>query len=306
MRLHDQKHRVFRSRDLALDLDTLRSFLAVAEAGNVTKAAQSVGRAQSTLSAHIKRVEDVYGCPLFRRSGRGVSLSEQGVLVRGIAERILQLHASAQAEIAGAGARGTLRVGTMDDFAVDRLPLVLQRFAAGQPGIRLKIRTALSDELHAAIEAGELDIAVARRRASHAGGALLVREPLCWVGNGAMLDMIRSPALPLVMFRSGCLYRDLVTDALDQAGRSWEMVCTSGSLAGVCAATAAGLGLTVLAESTVPAGLFKLPDDVGLPSLPDTEVALFVRRNAQKDLIGPLLEAIEDAMAYKSEFGRMR
>ena len=89
MRLYDHSHREFRSRDLDLDFDVLRSFLAVADQRSITKAADAVGKAQSTISTHIKRLERVYGCRLLDRSKRGVTLSEQGAVLRDIAERIL-------------------------------------------------------------------------------------------------------------------------------------------------------------------------------------------------------------------------
>lgn len=294
MRLYDQSHRKFRSRDLNLDLEVFRSFLAVADHGGITRAADAIGKAQSTISTHIKRMEEVYGCRLFERSKRGVTLSEQGSALRDIAERILQLHVSARAEIAGGGLTGTLRVGTMDDYAVDSLPRVLRRFASLQPGIRLTIHTALSDELHAAIDAGDLDVAIARRPPGQSTGLLLAREALCWVGSQTAHDLARQPVLPLVMFRSGCLYRNLVTDALDEAGRSWQVMCTSGSLAGVNAATAAGFGLTVLAESTIPQELQKLSSDVSLPPLPTTEIGLYCRTGARREIVDPLVAAIKE------------
>lgn len=292
MRLYDRHHRELRSRDLNLDLEVLRSFLAVADHGNITAAAQAVGKAQSTISTHIQRMEAVYDCILFTRSKRGVTLSEHGATLRDVAERILQLHATAHAEITGAGLTGTLRVGTMDDFATDRLARVLARFAAQQPGIGLTVRTALSDELHAAIDTGELDVAVARRPHGETSGTLLAREPLCWVGNEAATDLMRQRPLPLVMFRPGCLYRGLVTDALDTAGRSWRVMCASGSLSGVTAAVAAGFGLTVLAESTVPPLLKRLSDGLGLPPLPITEVAICCRKGTPSELVDPLIAAI--------------
>ena len=294
MQLPDHNHRKIRSRDLNLDLEVLRSFLAVADHGTITAAAQAVGKAQSTISTHIQRMEAVYDCILFKRSKRGVTLSEHGATLRDVAERILQLHATAHAEITGAGLTGTLRVGTMDDYAADRLPRVLARFAALQPGIGLTVRTALSDELHAAIDAGDLDVAVARRPHGATSGTLLAREPLCWVGNDAAPDLAARRPLPLVMFRSGCLYRGLVTDALDAASHPWRVLCTSGSLSGVTAAVAAGFGLTVLAESTIPPLLKRLPDSLGLPPLPMTEVAIYRRRGAPTTLVDPLIAAIRE------------
>ena len=296
MELSDPYNRKIRSRDLAIDLDVLRSFVAVAELGNVTRAAHVLGKAQSTISTHIRRVEEVYGCSAFLRSKSGVALSEQGAVIREVAERILQLHDFARAEIGGRGLAGRLRIGIMDDFAIDHLPMVLRRFAAGHPGVRLDLRMALSGELHEAIEARDLDVAVARRPFGERGGYEICREHLCWVSNATWNGVDADGVLPLVMFPPACLYRGHVTDALEAARRPWRITCTSGSLAGVCAATFAGFGITVLAESTIPATLRKVPESAGLPSLSPTEIAIFVSRDAPKDLSTALIEEVRATM----------
>lgn len=292
MRSIDIDYREIRSRDLAIDLDVLRSFIAVAELGSFTKAAEVLGKAQSTISMHIRRVEDVYGCAVFERMSAGVAVSERGAVIHGVAQRILQLHDAARAEIEGRGLTGYLRVGIMDDFAVNHLPNVLRRFAAANPKLRLEIRSALSEELHAAIGAQELDIAIARRRPGDRAGQRIVGERLCWVGNAAWRDSDRDGPLSLVMFPSACLYRQRVLEALDTARRPWRIVCTATSLAGVCAATFAGFGITVLAESTVPPTLRIVEDDETLPALPRTEVAVFVRRRAPANLTDSLTDLI--------------
>ena len=297
MRSIDIQYREIRSRDLAIDLDVLRSFIAVAELGSFTTAAHVLGKAQSTISTHVRRVEEVYGCTVFARTRAGVVVSEHGAVIQGVARRILQLHDSARAEIEGRGLTGHLRVGIMDDFAVNHLPNVLRRFAAANPKVRLEIRSALSDELHAAIDAQELDITVARRRADDRVGHRIASERLCWVGNAAWRDEDPEDPLPLVMFPPACLYRQRVIDALDAAQRSWRIVCTGTSLAGVCAATFAGFGVTVLAESTVPPTLRVIADDEGLPALTRTEVAVFVRRGAPVDLTDSLTELIRASFA---------
>jgi DNA-binding transcriptional LysR family regulator len=78
-----------------------------------------------------------------------------------------------------------------------------------------------------------------------------------------------------------------VLEELDKAGIAWSITCTSTSLAGVQAAIAAGLGISVLASSTVPADLRRCDDDQ-LPALPSTEIAIYTRRGTLPECVNSL------------------
>lgn len=251
----------------------LRSFCAVAAIGNVTRAAEGLARAQSTVSTHIRRIEDVYGGALFDRTAQGMQLTRRGAVVLTAAESILQAHSRALATLEGTELSGLLRVGLMDDYAIDRFPMILKRFCARYPRLELKIEVALSAALHEAVAEGRLDLCVVRRHLGSATGRLLSRERLVWAGSPADLDLDEGRPIPLVMFDEDCLYRAAVIEALRGCGRDYRIVASASSLAGVIASSFAGFGVTVLSERSVPSCL-RILDSPGLPALPATEVAL--------------------------------
>ncbi|WP_224407056.1 LysR family transcriptional regulator [Afifella sp. IM 167] len=292
MELLDQHNREIRSADFAIDLEVLRSFCTISEIGNMTRAAQRLGRAQSTLSSHIRRIEDVYDCALFQRTSDGMRLTDKGYVVLSCAQRILHTHTKALADLKGPRLSGPLRVGIMDDFAIERFPAILKRFGAVHPDVRLEIEVGLSARLHSRLQDGEIDLAVARRHPGESGGRFLAREALCWVGPPAGIDIDESAPLPLVLFTPDCLYREIVLKALDAAGRSWRIVAVSSTLAGVVAPTFAGFGVTVLAQGTIPRELRRIDDGAGLPSLPETEIAMFSRKGSSSEAAEALMDTI--------------
>jgi len=101
----------------------------------------------------------------------------------------------------------------------------------------------------------------------------LLRGRLLWVG--ARHRRFLSDPLPLVMFPAGCAYRPDVLARLRASARAWEIVYTSTSLAGVQAAVAAGVGVTVLGRSAALPDFAVLGASDALPDLPETEIALF-------------------------------
>jgi hypothetical protein len=81
--------------------------------------------------------------------------------------------------------------------------------------------------------------------------------------------------VPLIVYPEGCIYRERMVRALNNAGRPWRMVFASPSLSSLIAAARSGLGLTVLSRRTVPAGLAALPGKAGLPPLDPVWVGLY-------------------------------
>ncbi len=280
MRLSDIYNHDIRSRDLAIDLDVLRSFVVVAALGNLTRAAERLGRAQSTVSAHISKMETLYDGALFHRTPRGVELTERGIVVRAVAEQMLDLQARTLATLRKSSLAGTLRVGIMEDYALDRFPRVLKGFAARNPDLALRIEVAQSAHLHHGLEKGALDLAVVRRPAQNAVGKTLARERLRWVAAPGATFSEDAP-IPLVLFDEACLYRGAVINSLKRHGTDFCIAASSASLAGVVASCVAGLGITVLSDTAIPRAL--VPFVSGrLPMLGDTEIAVVRSRNTPK------------------------
>jgi DNA-binding transcriptional LysR family regulator len=129
------------------------------------------------------------------------------------------------------------------------------------------------------------------------------REPLLWVGTRG--QSFSSDPLPLIMFPHGCVYPPEVLRRMRSSARTWEIVYTSTSLAGVQAAVSAGIGITVLAESAVLPEFALLGTNDGLPDLPDTEIALFVAER-RSDAISCLGEYLSESVHHlAATHGRM-
>ncbi|RED37442.1 LysR family transcriptional regulator [Rhodopseudomonas thermotolerans] len=256
-----------------LDLDLVRTFVAIAGMGNFTRAAQSLRLQQSTVSLQMQRLEDALGQKLMERSPQGVRLTAEGEIFLGYARRMLELNDEVVARVVEPQMRGVVRLGAPEDFATRHLPDVLARFAHAYPAVALEVTCDLTLNLLDKFGKGAFDLALVKReRTGNGGGIRVWREPLVWVMvDRQAIDTDRP--LPLVVSPTPCVYRKRAVDALDRARRPWRVAYTCGSLAGSLAAVKAGLGVTVLPKDMVPADLDTI-DGAPLPNLKDTEIAL--------------------------------
>ncbi|MCE3036186.1 LysR substrate-binding domain-containing protein [Streptomyces sp. CMSTAAHL-2] len=251
----------------------LRTFLAVAQTLSFTQAARRLGLRQSTVSQHVRRLEDASGRPLFVRDTHSVELTEDGEAMLGFARRILQVHEQATAFFTGARVRGRLRFGASEDFVLTRLPEILAGFRHDHPEVDLELTVELSGILHERLAAGKLDLVLAKRRPEDPRGALVWRDDLVWIGAERLrLDAERP--VPLIVYPPPGLTRARALEALERGGRDWRIVCTSGSLNGLIAAARAGLGVMAHSRRLIPPGLFRLPERAGLPELGKVDFVL--------------------------------
>jgi DNA-binding transcriptional LysR family regulator len=248
------------------DPSHLRSFLAVAQTLSFTQAARRLGLRQSTVSQHVRRLEDATGRALFTRDTHSVELTEDGEAMLGFARRILEVHEQASAFFTGTRVRGRLRFGASEDFVLTRLPEILEGFRHDHPEVDLELTVELSGTLHERLAAGKLDLVLAKRRPEDPHGELVRHDELVWIGAQRLrLDPER--AVPLIVYPPPGITRALALEALERAGRSWRIVCTSGSLNGLVAAARAGLGVMAHSRGLIPPGLVPVAERAGLPEL---------------------------------------
>src|SRR5689334_6040013 len=164
-----------------LDLELLRSFVSVVDAGGFTRAGERVHRTQSTVSQQIRRLEESIGRTLLSRDGKRVALTEEGERLLSYARRILALAQEARDVVARPSTEGVVRLGIPEDFAAYRLTELLSRFVRSRPGLRLDVRCDLSLRLRAALERGELDLALVKREAGDGEAIAAWPERLRWV-----------------------------------------------------------------------------------------------------------------------------
>jgi DNA-binding transcriptional LysR family regulator len=273
------------------DFDLLRAFVAVTECGGFRRAAERLHLTQSTVSQQIKRLELEAGRALFRRSTRAVALTDAGEMLLGDARRLLQLEEAARRRLAAPRLSGVVRLGAVEEVASHTLPPALGRFARQHPDVRLEVQVGISAELIAQIDAGTLDVVLAKRPWGTSRGRLVWREPMVWAAADTF-DLAAGVSVPLALFREHSVSREAALEAIRDSERAWHIVYTSPSLTGVRAAAQAGFAVTPLPASAVGAGLRVLGEEDGMPPLPDLDFAIF-----EKPRSGPAAAALAAALA---------
>jgi DNA-binding transcriptional LysR family regulator len=210
-----------------LDLELLRSFVSVVDAGGFTRAGERVHRTQSTVSQQIKRLEDDIGQPLLNRAGKDVTPTEAGEQLLSYARRLLSLAEEARDVLARPGNEGAVRLGIPEDFAAYRLAELLATFSRSHPGVRLDVRADQSAMLRRDLDRGELDLALLKRPAGEKGGIAVWPEKIHWVTSRSHPIDTAAHSIPLIGFPPGCLYRAGAIHAIESAGRAWHMTYTS-------------------------------------------------------------------------------
>lgn len=263
-----------------LDLELLRSFVSVVEAGGFTRASARVHRTQSTVSQQIKRLEEDVGQVLLHRDGKDVRPTEAGERLLSYARRLLTLAEEARDVLREPDGDGAIRLGIPEDFAAYRLAKLLGAFSRSHPSLRLDVRADQSKNLSRDLERGELDLALFKREAGAKGAIAVWPERVHWVTSKSHPIDVNASSVPLIGFPPGCLYRAGAIHALESAGRAWHMSYSSSSLAGIQAAVAAGMGLSILSEMSIQSDHRVLTAKDGFAPINRTEVALMAAPNA--------------------------
>ncbi|TBN47359.1 LysR substrate-binding domain-containing protein [Pseudomonas sp. BGI-2] len=280
-----------------LEIDLLRAFIAVAETGSFTAAAEVIARSQSAVSQKIIRLEEVLGFRVFERTSRALTLTPDGERLLVGARRMMVHFESFMRDIKAPATVNLLRLGISENLVPTQLPKLLSRFTQLYPDIQLELTTGLSDDLLTDYETGLLDVVISKRKFSSGTtrGRVIWREPLVWI---AAKDYQIESAKPvrLVMMRPPCAYRAIMIEALATVGREWASACLASNLMGVQAAVAGGLGITALGTSFLQEGMRILEPSEKLPTLPSTEVAVVGDDVRTQHLVQPLVSLLTEGL----------
>jgi DNA-binding transcriptional LysR family regulator len=271
-----------------LDADQLKTFVAIADCGSFTRAAEAVHKTQSAVSMQMKKLEERLGKSIFEREGRGSKLTEEGERLLDYARRIIKLNTEALASFADAELAGRVRLGVPDDYADRYLPEILARFAHSNPRVEVTVVCEPTPMLAERIAASDLDIAIITHTENRGTAPIIRRERLLWVTSTRHAVHELSP-LPLALGRSFCNWRQAATIALEGVGRPFRVLYSSWNSTAVGAAVLAGLAVSVLPESAVRPGMRVLGASDGFPPLPSCKIALM--RNKMET------SALADALA---------
>ncbi len=248
----------------------LRSYVTVSTLRSFTAAAAQLGLQQSTISQHVKRLEQAFGRKLLNRDTHAVSLTSDGDAMVEFAQNVLDANLRMERFFTTKVERSRLRLGISEDFAMSGLAEVLTAFQDLEPDIELELTVGLSGLLYQGFDAGELDIIFAKRKPGDKRGRIAWSESLVWIGRpNVRLD--REEPVPLVAYAPPSITRTLAIKALEKSNKRWRVSCSSGSLNGLHAALIAGLGVAAHSRRLMPPGLAPVAESAGLPPLPSVE-----------------------------------
>lgn len=256
-----------------LDVDHLRTFLAIAETGSFTRAADLVHKTQSAVSMQMKRLEERIGCPVFARDGRASKLTGEGERLLDYARRIVKLNVEALAAFGDDALSGRVRLGVPDDYADRYLPEIMARFARARPGVELTVVCEPTSELVQRIDEDALDLAIVTATDSVRTAETFREERLLWVSSSRHRTHLEEP-LPLALSAPRCAWRRAALERLDALGRAHRILYCSGNAGAISAAVMAGLAVSVSPESGLRPGMRVLTVADGFPDLPPCRIGL--------------------------------
>jgi DNA-binding transcriptional LysR family regulator len=183
---------------------------------------------------------------------------------------------------------GRVRLGLPDDYADRYLPEIMARFARSHPDVELTVLCEPTVELVDRIDRGDLDIAIITHKAANRPSEVIRRERLLWVSSNRHSTHLEEP-LPLALSRGTCSWRRVALTRLEEVGRPYRILYTSGNSSALSAAVLAGLAVTVFPESALRPGMRVLGPADNFPPLPVFDIGLL--RNPHET------SAVTDALA---------
>jgi len=264
-----------------LDLDVLRTFVAIAETGSFTTAANAVFRTPSAVSMQIKKLEEILGRSVFARDARSVTLTTDGEILLGYARRMLAVNREAVSKFIIPDITGIVRLGSPDDYGERVLPHVLKRFAQSHPSIAVDVTIDQSSNLRRRMDDRALDITLLTNsyKTSALGAEVLLTEPIVWAGAKGGCAHLREP-LPVSLWEEGCAWRAGALEALGREGRNYRVAYMSAHTAGQRAAIMADLAVAPLPRSFLGNDMVELCPKDGMPDIGTYNLAMVVAPDA--------------------------
>lgn len=279
-----------------LDLDLLKTILAISETGNFSTAAEVVHRTPSAISMQVKRIEELLQRPIFVRAARSVTLNEDGELLVAHARRVLALNREIVAKFITPDVSGIVRLGAMDHATEQFLPSVLCRFNETHPGVKVDVTVENSGTLAQKFRTGQLDIALITCDSniySELDVEILYREALVWAGLKGGIACEQEP-LPISVWEEGCVWRKAGLSGLDAQGRDYRVTFKSAYISGQRAGILADLAVAPLPLSACEGKIVALGQEYGLPDLPDYAIGMLVN----SDISAPVSAVADQLRAH--------
>jgi DNA-binding transcriptional LysR family regulator len=279
-----------------LDIDLMKTFLAISDTGSFTRAAEEVNKTQSAVSMQMKRLEELLGRPLFARDGRASRFTPDGERLIEYARRLVAINDEAVSSFTRPELTGTVRFGTPDDYADRFLPEILARFARTHPLVTVDVDCLSTSVLFERTKRGEMDLALVTFGCDIRTDEAVRREPLVWVTSARhsthLLDTV-----PIAVSHAGCEWRSMVLRSLDSFGRKYRVAYSSPNSNAVNAAVQSGLAVGAVPELCVRPGMRILGEKDGFPALGTFDIGLVRKPGRGSSAIEALSRHVTDSMA---------
>lgn len=274
-----------------LDLDLLRTFVAVADLNTFAAAAAAVCRTQSAVSQQMQRLEQLVGKELFARHGRNKLLTEHGIQLLGYARKILRFNDEACMSLMFSNLQGVLTLGASDESADTILPFLLNRISSVYPKLALDVSVKRNAYMIDMLTDHKVDLVVTTHRPGQFDCLTLRHSPTHWY-CAAEYVMQKGEPVPLVLLDDPSPFRDMVLSTLNEANIPWRLAYVASTLAAVRAAVKAGLGVTARPVEMMSPDLRVLSGNDGLPPLPETEYLLCYNPTSHNELAKIVFDAM--------------
>jgi DNA-binding transcriptional LysR family regulator len=279
-----------------LDVDLLKTFLAIADNGSFTRAADEVHKTQSAVSMQMKRLEELVGTTLFAKDGRMSRFTQDGERLVDYARRIVAINDEAIFAFAKPDLTGTIKFGTPDDYAERFLPEILARFARTHPMVTVDVECLGSGELFERCKRGEMDLSLVTHSCDILTQEPVRREKLVWV-TSTRHHAHMAEVLPLAVSHAGCGWRSMVLRALDGQQRKFRVAYSTPNSNAVNAAVLQGLAVGAIPELCLRPGMRILTEKDGFPSLGTFDIGLVRKPGKANKAIEALARHVTESLS---------
>ncbi|MGJ8692997.1 MAG: LysR substrate-binding domain-containing protein [Thalassotalea sp.] len=277
-----------------IDLDLLRTFIAVVDCGSIARALGQLHKTQSTISLQLKRLEGQLNCELFQRQGRNIALTTDGKKLVAYARRMLNLHDETLSKFQQNDNQDQLVIGCPDDYTDVVMPKLIQLLQAQSPEVSVTLISKNSSELRAMLDQGKLDLAILTRAPASDEGQLLYQDEGVWVY--ADPEQLTERPLKLALFEPTCKFNSTVVDGLEKNQIPYHLVCQTSNSHFLTSLAKNKKAITVLSKKAVPDGLLSQRHIRDFAVLPVIDIALSSKAANQR-VYGLSLAEICQALA---------
>jgi DNA-binding transcriptional LysR family regulator len=243
-----------------MELTYLKTFREVAKTGSYTRAAETLGYAQSSVTTQIQKLEAAYGAVLLERYGRGMKLTLAGEALLQYADEIARLHEESR-EVVSKQSKGTLSVGTIETLAAFYLPPYLQAYRQHFPEINVMLQPANEPFIIESVKEGALDVGIIldppysdpelHTVVLREEELVIIAHPDHRISGMSEVRLEHLESESLILTEDGCTYRAMLQRLLKGGQVSYRLAYEFGNLEAIKQCVVYGLGIALLPRIAV-------------------------------------------------------